>query len=218
MPALAYQLEQDNDITLEEYLNGEKTSDLKYEYVDGQVYAMAGASLKHNIINANIFGLLWNHLKDQPCFPLGSDMLLETSSTKYRYPDVMVICDDDSSSDDYIRKNPLIIIEVLSKSTRKKDKVEKRQEYLALPSLQEYVLIEQDFAEIEVQRRNENWQSFHYYLGDQVTLESVDITLSVDHIYQRVDNKDMQDFLHQKEEEEEEEEEEKQQQEEGSDE
>jgi Uma2 family endonuclease len=127
-------------------------------------------------------------------------MLLETSSKKYRYPDVMVICDDDSSDNDYIRKNPLIIIEVLSKSTRKKDKVEKRQEYLALPSLQEYVLIEQDFAEIEVQRRSENWQSFHYYLGDQITFASVGVTLSVEEIYQRVDNRDMQDFLSQKEE------------------
>lgn len=199
MAALAYTL--DNDLTVKEYLKGEKQSDIKYEYADGQMYAMAGASLKHNIITANIFGLLWNHLKNQSCFPLSSDMLLETSSTQYRYPDVMVICDNDSSDDDYIRKNPLIIIEVLSKSTRKKDKVEKRQEYLALPSLQEYVLIEQNFTEIDVQRRSESWRSSYYYLGDKITFESVDVTLSVEDIYQRVENKDMQDFLRLKEEE-----------------
>ncbi|MCK5917242.1 MAG: Uma2 family endonuclease [Cocleimonas sp.] len=199
MAALAYTL--DNDLTVKEYLKGEKQSDIKYEYADGQMYAMAGASLKHNIITANIFGLLWNHLKNQSCFPLSSDMLLETSSTQYRYPDVMVICDNDSSDDDYIRKNPLIIIEVLSKSTRKKDKVEKRQEYLALPSLQEYVLIEQNFTEIDVQRRSESWRSSYYYLGDEITFESVDVTLSVEDIYQRVENKDMQDFLRLKEEE-----------------
>ena len=111
----------------------------------------------------------------------------------------MVVYDDDTSEDDYIRKNPLIIIEVLSQSTRKKDKGEKRTEYLALPSLQEYVLIEQDYAEVEVQRRNNNWQSSYYFLGDNITFASVAVTLSVEAIYQRVDNQDMQDFLRQKE-------------------
>ena len=200
MTALAYQSVSDNYLSVEDYLRGEKISHIKHEYINGQVVAMAGASLKHNIISANIFALLWNHLKDKSCFPLSSDMLLETSSTQYRYPDVMVVCDNDSSEDDYIRKNPLIIIEVLSKTTRKKDKVEKRKEYLALSSLQEYILIEQDFAEIDVQQRSENWRSSYYYLGDQITLKSVDITLSVEDIYQRIDNSDMQDFLRQKEE------------------
>jgi Uma2 family endonuclease len=199
MTALAHKLEIDNHITVEEYLRGEKTSELKHEYIDGQVYAMAGASIKHNIINANIFGLLWSNLNGQPCFPLGSDMLLEVSKTQYRYPDIMVICDDDSSNDDYIRKNPLIIVEILSKSTRKKDKTEKRKEYLSLPSLQEYVLIEQDYAEIDVQRRSDNWQSAYYFLGDEITFESIDVTLSVEDIYQRVDNHDIQEFLKQKE-------------------
>ena len=198
MTALAYKFEIDH-ITVEDYLSSEQISELKHEYSDGQVYAMAGASIKHNIINANIFALLWMHLNGQSCFPLSSDMLLEISKTKYRYPDVMVICDDDSSNDDYIRKNPLIIVEVLSKSTRKKDKTEKRDEYLSLPSLQEYVLIEQDYAEIDVQRRNNSWQSAYYFLGDKITFESVDVTLSVEDIYQRVDNNDMQDFLKQKE-------------------
>ncbi|HFD31277.1 MAG TPA: Uma2 family endonuclease [Gammaproteobacteria bacterium] len=198
MTALAYKSVSDNYISVKEYLEGEKISHIKHEYINGQVVAMAGASLKHNIISANIFALLWNHLKDKSCFPLSSDMLLETSSTQYRYPDVMVVCDNDSSEDDYIRKNPLIIIEVLSKTTRKKDKVEKRKEYLALSSLQEYILIEQDFAEIDVQQRSENWRSSYYYLGDQITLKSVDITLSVEDIYQRIDNNDIQDFLRQK--------------------
>ncbi len=199
MNDLAYQFDIEHNISVEDYLSGEKTSQIKYEYVDGQVYAMAGAKLNHNRIVRNATSLLWSLLRSTPCEPLGSDMLLQTSSCKYRYPDVMVVCDDDTSEDDYIRKNPLIIIEVLSKSTRKKDKGEKRQEYLALPSLQEYVLIEQDYAEIEVQRRADNWQSSYYFLGDSVNFASVDITLSVEAIYQRVDNQDMQDFLRQKE-------------------
>ena len=198
MTALAYKFEIDH-ITVEDYLSGEQISEIKHEYSDGQVYAMAGAKLNHNRIVRNVASLLWQLLQDTPCEPLSSDMLLEVSKTQYRYPDVMVICDDDSSNDDYIRKNPLIIVEVLSKSTRKKDKTEKRDEYLSLPSLQEYVLIEQDYAEIDVQRRNNSWQSAYYFLGDKITFESVDVTLSVEDIYQRVDNNDMQDFLKQKE-------------------
>jgi Uma2 family endonuclease len=199
MTALAYKLEIDNHITVEEYLRGEKISELKHEYIDGQVYAMAGAKLNHNRIVRNVSALLWQSLQATPCEPLSGDMLLEVSKTQYRYPDVMVICDDDSSNNDYIRKNPLIIIEVLSKSTRKKDKTEKRKEYLSLPSLQEYVLIEQDYAEIDVQRRSDNWQSAYYFLGDEITFESIDVTLSVEDIYQRVDNHDVQNFLKQKE-------------------
>ena len=188
MTAFAYQPDAEYYITPSVYLKGEKTSEIKHEYVDGQVVAMAGASLKHNRIVRNATSLLWVKLQGSTCEPLSSDMLLEVSSTQYHYPDVMVICDDDSSNDDYIRKNPLIIIEVLSKSTRKKDKGEKRQEYLALPSLQEYVLIEQDFTEVDVQRRSKNWQSSYYFLGDEVTFESVEVTLSAEAIYQRVDN------------------------------
>jgi Uma2 family endonuclease len=182
-------------ISLEEYLSGERDSEIKHEYIDGQVFAMAGASLRHNLICTNLSAVLWNQLQGKPCYPLTSDMLVKTSDRKFRYPDVQVICDDDSSDDDYVRENPILIVEVLSRSTRRRDKTEKREEYLALPSLLEYVLIEQDVAEVEVQRRSNDWRSEYYYLGQEIHFESADVTVSVEAIYQRVKNKDVEAFL-----------------------
>ena len=182
-------------ISLEEYLSGERDSEIKHEYIDGQVFAMAGASLRHNLICTNLSAVLWNQLQGKPCYPLTSDMLVKTSDRKFRYPDVQVICDDDSSDDDYVRENPILIVEVLSRSTRRRDKTEKREEYLALPSLLEYVLIEQDVAEVEVQRRSNDWRSEYYYLGQEIHFESADVTVSVEAIYQRVKNKDVEVLL-----------------------
>lgn len=189
--------EKHEHLTIEAYLAGEKISEVKHEYVDGRVYAMAGGSLKHNLLVSNLSGLLWNHLRGQPCFPLSSDMLLKTLGKRFRYPDVVVVCENDSSVDEQIRENPILIIEVLSKSTRKKDKGEKRLEYLAMPSLLEYILVEQDFAEIEVQRRHAGWQSCYYFLGDEVRLESINAVLPVEAIYERVKNDDMLAWLEQ---------------------
>ena len=124
-------------------------------------------------------------------------MLVKTLGKRFRYPDVVVICNDGTADDEQVMENPILIIEVLSKSTRKQDKGEKRLEYLAIPSLLEYVLIEQDFAEVEVQRRSAGWQSSYYFLGDEVALESVNATLSVEAIYERVTNEDMLAWLEQ---------------------
>lgn len=187
--------QKSTSIAVEEFLAGERDSEIKHEYVDGQVFAMAGASLRHNLICANTSALLWNQLQGKPCYPVTSDMLVKVSDRKFRYPDVQVICDNDPSDDEYVRESPVLIVEVLSRSTRRQDKTEKREEYLALPSLQEYVLIEQDVAEVEVQRRSNDWQSEYYYLGQDIHFESVDATVSVEAIYQRVDNKDVEAFL-----------------------
>jgi Uma2 family endonuclease len=192
---MAAPAEKLNYITVEDYLAGEEISEIKHEYVDGQVYAMAGAKINHNRIATNVSAHLWNHLRGKPCEPLSADMLVKTLGKRFRYPDVVVVCDDDTSTDERVRESPVLIVEVLSKSTRKKDKGEKRMEYLAIPSLQEYVLIEQDFAEVEVQRRSAGWQSSYYFLGDEVLLESVNATLSVEAIYERVKNDDMEAWL-----------------------
>lgn len=86
------------------------------------------------------------------------------------------------------------VVEVVSQSTRKKDNTIKRQSYQSLPSLEEYVLIEQDFVDIEVCRRSKHWWPEHYYLGDTVHFASIDLTLSVEDIYARVMNDDMQAY------------------------
>lgn len=186
-------------ISEEEYLEGELKSEIKHELIDGQVFTMAGASANHERIAGNVYAELRNHLKGSPCEPFGSDMKVKAGSNFF-YPDVIVDCDFDESQP-YYTGSPIIIVEVLSKSTRRTDETTKRLSYLNIPSLQEYVLIEQDFVDIEVVRKSEGWQSKRYFLGDEITLESIGLTISVEEIYLRVQNEDVIEFLKKKEEE-----------------
>lgn len=177
----------------EDYLAAELVSDIKHEYIDGDVYAMTGASVNHNRITSALTRLLGNHLEHTPCDVFAADMKVKAQHNFF-YPDVIVDCEP-KNADSYFSESPLIIVEVLSKSTRKLDQTLKRLSYQSLTSLQEYVLIEQDFVDIEVCRRNNHWQSEHFYLGDQVYLAAVDLTMPVETLYARVVNEDMQAFL-----------------------
>jgi Uma2 family endonuclease len=185
---------KDKQISVEEYLQGELVSEIKHEYIDGYVYAMAGASTNHGRIASNIVGAFNQHLKNMPCDVLTADFKVNVNSRKFFYPDVVVICDP-NNGDDYYTEKPLLIVEVLSSSTQRKDRTLKRLAYQSLLSLQEYVLIEQDFVEVEVSRRSANWDSRHYFLGDEVYFESLDLTLPVTEIYRRVDNEELREFL-----------------------
>ncbi|MGZ5007521.1 MAG: Uma2 family endonuclease [Methylobacter sp.] len=191
---MALKLNQEpNWISEEAYLQGELTSEIKHEYIDGAVYAMTGASKNHQRITGNVSREFGNQLKNTPCEPFASDIKVKVGS-KFFYPDVMVVCKDDTGND-YYTENPVIIVEVLSKSTRRMDETAKKFAYQTLPTLKEYVLIEQDFVDVEVCRRSEGWISRHYFMGDSVTFESVGITLSVTDIYDRVENDDVSSFI-----------------------
>jgi len=191
---MALNLKQEHEwISEEDYLQSELFSETKHEYIDGAVYAMAGASRNHQRITANVLSELLTQLKNTPCEPFASDIKVKVGG-KFFYPDVMVVCKDDSGND-YYTENPVIIVEVLSKSTRRMDETAKKFAYQTLPTLKEYVLIEQDFVDVEVCRRSEGWVSRHYFLGDSVTLDSVGLTLSVADIYQRVENDDVASFI-----------------------
>lgn len=186
---------KDTRISVEEYLQGELISAIKHEYIDGYVYAMAGASTNHVRITGNIAGELRQHLKNMPCDVLSSDFKVNVNNRKFFYPDVVVICDNDKNPpNDYFTENPILIVEVLSSSTQRTDRTLKRLAYQSLPSLQEYVLIEQDFVDVEVSRRSANWDSHHYFLGDAVRFESLDLILPVTEIYRRVDNEELREF------------------------
>jgi Uma2 family endonuclease len=189
-------------ISEEDYLEGELHSDIKHEYIDGEVYAMSGAKAAHNRISGNINRKFGNHLEGQPCEPFSADMKVKIGS-KYFYPDVLVDCSD-LDDNDLFTESPVILVEVLSRSTRRVDETTKRVAYLQIPTLQEYVLIEQDFVDVEVVRRSEGWQSKHYFLGDDITFESINLTLRVEEIYDRVKNTDMIEWLEMKEQEDEE--------------
>ncbi len=180
----------------EEYLEGEKIAELKHEYVDGHIYAMAGAHSNHNVLSGNVHGEFRNHLKGKPCRAYMSDMKVRIANgSKYYYPDVLVNCPPVNG---YFTETPTIIVEVLSSSTRRTDETEKRLAYMQIETLEEYVLIAQDFVQIEVIRKNEGWKSAKYFLGDEVIFTSIGLTLSVEEIYDGVDNADMMEWLKQK--------------------
>lgn len=178
----------------QDYLTGEMESDIKHEFVEGTVYAMAGASRNHERIVQNISRMFGNHLLNSPCEPFGSDMQLKTPSGQFRYPDFMVVCDDNIDNDRYVQA-PVILVEVLSRSTRKTDEQIKRIEYINIASLKEYVIIEQDVADITVYRKSDQWRPTHYFLGDEIHFESLELSLSVADIYHRVDNLDVKEWL-----------------------
>lgn len=177
----------------QEYLAGEQISEIKYEYIDGYVYAMSGASNNHNLITMNLSVAFANHLKKKPCRPYSSDMKVKIGS-RYFYPDVLIDCSN-LTGDSYYTEQPIILVEVLSKSTRRMDETTKRMTYMQIPSLQEYILIEQDFVDVEIIRRETGWLSEHYFLGDELTLSSIGLTLTVEDIYERVQNNDVKEWL-----------------------
>ena len=195
MSQLAY---ADNYMSIADYLEGEIISDIKHEYIDGEVFAMSGASLNHNRICMNLSSEFRQYLKGSICEAFNQDMKLKLEN-EYRYPDVMVVCDNDFKDNNYSTQSPVIIIEALSKSTRKIDTTDKIKSYLKIDSLQEYVLIEQDIAVVEIMRRKNHWQSERFYLGDSVFFEAINLSLTVSEIYDRVENEDVMAFLAQEE-------------------
>lgn len=184
-------------ITEQEYLSGELLSDIRHEYIDGEVYAMTGAHKDHNIIAGEVFRIIANHLQDKPCQPYASDMKVKIGKN-YFYPDVMVDCS--GKERDYYTQYPTLIVEVLSKSTRQHDKTFKRQAYCQIATLQEYILIEQDFVEIERWYRadDKHWEQTVHYLGYDICFSSIGLTVAVEDIYKRVKNEDMIEWLEKK--------------------
>lgn len=184
-----------SSISESEYLQGELLADIRHEYIDGEVFAMAGASRNHLRLVGNLQAILNAWLAGKPCEPFANELKVKADHCFF-YPDVLVVCDD-TKGHDYYTEKPTLIVEVMSKTTRRLDKTLKFAAYKSLPSLQEYVLIEQEHVEVEVMRRSQNWFPEHYFLGDEVWLESVDLKVGVAELYHRVDNEEMRDYLQQ---------------------
>ena len=181
-------------VSEQDYLEAEKVSEIKHEYFDGEIFAMSGVKANHQRITGNVFAELRQHLKSTSCEAFSSDMKVRADNgNKYFYPDVVVTCEKESEA--YFLNSPRLIVEVLSNSTRKLDKDLKRKIYQTIPSLEEYVLIEQDHVEIEISRKSEDWRSSYYFLGDDVTFASIDLTLPVLELYQRVENDEIHAFM-----------------------
>lgn len=179
-----------------DYLADELERDTKHEYLNGSIYAIAGASSRnHQHIISNLVMAFVQHLRGTPCATYASDMKVKIGDLAFFYPDVVVTCDDQTDGNAYYTEAPKIIVEVLSKSTRRHDETTKRRLYQSLPSLQEYVLIEQDIVDVEICRRSNHWQSEHFFMGDTVTFAVLELTLTVQDIYERVVNDDVSTYL-----------------------
>jgi Uma2 family endonuclease len=176
-------------ISPEEYLEGEKVSQIKHEYIDGQVYAMARASDAHVTISMNLSMLLRNHLRGSGCRVYMAEMKAQIEViNRYYYPDVMVTCDARDREFEYFKCHPKLIVEVLSDSTEAFDRGKKFADYRHLESLQEYVLISQDTMSVECFRHNEKgrWELYPYEKGEEVHLASVDFWCEIEAIYEDV--------------------------------
>jgi Uma2 family endonuclease len=174
-------------ISIDDYLQGELISELKYEYINGEVYAMAGAKRSHNIISMNLSSLLHNHLRKTPCQVYGSDMkvgILTKTDDYFYYPDLHVSCE--KTDNELYNVEPKLIIEVLSNSTERKDRAEKFRDYRKLESLEEYVLVAQDSPRVEIYRRCENWELVLLNNNDDFCLNSIKLCLNVSELYENV--------------------------------
>lgn len=174
-------------ISVEDYLLGEQDGQVRHEYVDGEVYAMVGASDLHGLIAGNLFTVINTGLPDR-CQAFISDMKVRIRVDEkevFYYPDILVTCDA-KDRETYYRERPCLVIEVLSPSTERLDRFEKRMFYSHLGSLEEYVLVSQDYRQVEIYRRSVQWEPVRYTQG-VVTLESVGIDVTMDQIYRRTD-------------------------------
>jgi Uma2 family endonuclease len=148
---------QPNYLSPEEYLQMEEQSSIKHEYIDGYIYAMAGASDPHVTIAGNLFALVRNHVRGSGCRVYIADMKARIESlNRYYYPDVMVTCDQRDQETPVHKRFPCLIVEVLSDSTEAFDRGDKFADYQAIESLKEYVLINTKRQRVECLRRNDD--------------------------------------------------------------
>jgi Uma2 family endonuclease len=177
--------------SLDDYFAIEADSPLKHEYYRGEVFAMAGASIAHNHVAANVLILTRTGLRGSGCSAFGSDLRVCTPSGLYTYPDGVIICDDVSlvESRPDTARNPVVLVEVVSDATRDYDRGEKFALYKTIPTFKEYLLIEQAQILVEHHQRGQRgaWRSRNYKrLDTAVGLSSVPLKLPLREIYREV--------------------------------
>jgi Uma2 family endonuclease len=179
--------------TLEEYLELEKNSEERYEYFDGEVFAMAGGSPNHARLGTDICTLLSQKLSGKQCEVFNSDMRINVPKAfPYRYPDASVVCGEpvfDEINGQIRLVNPIVIVEVLSPRTAAYDLKDKFTEYQSIDSFKEYLIISQDKPHVihHIRQSTRKWLRTDIEgLNAEVMLESINVTLSLREIYERV--------------------------------
>ena len=183
---------KDDCVTPEEYLAFEREAREKHEFINGEIRATAGASEKHNVISSNLFLEIGIRLKNTKCRAFASDMRVKAKKHNYFYPDIVITCGerqfDDEKKD--VLVNPRVVIEILSKSTKLKDRNEKLDSYMALKSVTDYVFIEQDAMRIEHFSRldGENWKvRMLSEKTHELAFETIDCRVSITDIYNEIE-------------------------------
>lgn len=181
-------LKQYESVSVEDYLASELHSEIKHEYLGGVVYAMSGARNRHNRIVMNLYGLLWSALRGTSCQPYNSDTKIRIRlphHVRFYYPDASVICRS-NPMDESFQDEPVMIVEVLSKRTRRLDEGEKKDAYLTIPSLMLYLLVEQDSQAVQLFRRTAQGFLREIYADGVIPLPEINCQLPLSEIYQGV--------------------------------
>jgi len=186
-------------LTPEAYLELEEKSNIKHEYIDGQVYAMAGTTDTHNTIALNLALLIRNHFRGSDCRVYFADIKAKLEKrNRFYYPDIIVTCDPKDRETPTYKRFPKLIIEVLSESTEGFDRGDKFNDYQTLDSLEEYVLVNSKHQRVETFRRNEQglWVLQTYTPDDQnFELQSINLTASFIDLYENVELEAVTDKL-----------------------
>jgi Uma2 family endonuclease len=178
-------------VSVEDYLAGELESPVKHEYLNGVLYAMAGARNVHNQIASNVLGEFHGRLRGRTGRPFNSDTKIrirQAKQTRFYYPDVSVVCRP-NPPDDSFQDEPAVITEVISRRTRRNDEGEKKDAYLTIPSLGVYMLIEQDTPLVTVHRRSATGYEREAYEGLDavIPLPEIGVVLPLAEIYANVE-------------------------------
>jgi Uma2 family endonuclease len=176
-------------LTPEEYFIWEEKQLLRHEYLNGEVYAMSGGTQNHGRITSNVIFIVKGHLRGGGCQVGNSDCRVNILETKnYIYPDVSVTCDERDLTAIQAIQYPCLIVEVLSPSTASYDRGDKFRLYRRNPSLQDYVLVDAEKIAIDLYRKNDrgNWEIFNYQSGDNIELQSIDLSFSIESVYEDI--------------------------------
>lgn len=176
-------------MTAEAYLEWESHQALRYEYCSGEVFAMTGGTKGHNRSALNLYSALVDRVDASGCEINTSDVKVKIGEGyAYRYPDLVVSCDERDQDEVAFYRFPKLIVEVLSPTTETVDRDDKFQEYIQIPTLQEYVLISTRRMQVECFRRGEGrmWLYFPYKAGETILIKSIGVELPIEQLYKNV--------------------------------